>query len=132
VLLRDRVDPPRISAINLAEVLDVLARHQGWPAGEVEEKLRWLSLGGLQVVAVDEPVGLWAGRLHADHYDRARRPLSLADCAALATALARGQRLATSDPALIAAARAEGCAVVALPDTRGQRPAVGESTGVDG
>jgi PIN domain nuclease of toxin-antitoxin system len=126
------VDPPQISAINLAEVLDVLVRHQGWPAEEVEEKFRWLTLGGLQVIAVDEPVGLTAGRLHADNYDRRRRPLSLADCAALATALARGQRLATSDPALIAAARSEGCAVIALQDSRGQRPAVGESTGVDG
>lgn len=126
------MDPPQISAIHLAEVLDVLVRHQGWPADEVEEKLRWLTLGGLGVVAVDESLGLGAGRLHADHYHRSQRALSLADCAALATALALGRRLATSDPALIAAAHSEGCAAIALPDSRGQRPAVGESTGADG
>ena len=130
-LLRDAVDRPSISAINLAEVLDVLVRHQGWPAGEVEEKLRWLTLGGLEVVAVDEPVGLSAGRLHAHHYHRTRRPLSLADCAALATALSLGQRLATSDPALLVAAGDEGCRVIALPDARGRRPSVGESLGSD-
>ena len=110
-------------------MLDVLVRHQGWPPDEVEEKLRWLTLGGLQVVAVDELVGLSAGRLHAHHYHRTRRPLSLADCVALATALALGQRLATSDPALIAAGGDEGCQMIALPDARGQRPSVGESIG---
>jgi predicted nucleic acid-binding protein len=57
-----------------------------------------------------------------------RRPLSLADCVALATALALGQRLATSDPALIATARDETCDVVALLDARGRRPAAGDGT----
>ena len=121
-LLRDAVDPPRISAINLAEVLDVLVRHQGWPADEIDEKLRWLMLGGLGIVAVDESIGLSAGRLHARHYHRTRRPLSLADCVALASALGSGVRLATSDPALIAAAVDEGCPVMALADARGRRP----------
>lgn len=122
------MDPPQISAINVAEVLDVLVRHRAWPAEEVEEKLRWLTLGGLRVVAVDESFGLGAGRLHAEHYHRLERALSLADCTALATALGLGQRLATSDPALITAAQSEGCAVIALPDSRGHRPAVGERT----
>jgi PIN domain nuclease of toxin-antitoxin system len=131
-LLRDSVDRPSISAINLAEVLDVLVRHQGWSAGEVEEKLRWLTLGGLEVVSVDEAAGLSAGRLHARHHHRTRSALSLADCAALATALGLGQRLATSDPALLVAAGDEGCRVIALPDARGRRPPVGDSIGPDG
>jgi uncharacterized protein with PIN domain len=126
-LLRDEADRPRISAVNLAEVLDVLARHQGWPVAEVEEKLRWLTLGGLAIVAVDEPIGLSAGRLHAAHYHRVRRPLSLADCVALATALAVRERLATSDPALIATASDEACGVIVLPDARGRRPSDGDS-----
>ncbi len=100
----------------------MLVRHQGWPADEVEEKLRWLTLGGLTVVPVDEVVGLAAGRLHAAHYHRTQRPISLADCVALAIASAVGSRLATSDPALIATARETGCAVVPLPDARGRRP----------
>jgi len=121
-LLRDRDDPPRISAVNLGEVLDVLVRHKGFSVEEVTEKLAWLAVGGLEVVAVDEPIGLLAGELHARHHDRATRAVSLADCLALATALALGQRLATSDPPLLEMARGEGCEVVALPDARGRRP----------
>jgi PIN domain nuclease of toxin-antitoxin system len=110
-----------VSASNFAEVLDVLVRLQGWPAEDVEEKLRWLTVGGLRVVALDAPLALSAGRLHARHYHRSRRPVSLVDCAALATALALHERLATSDPALLAAAADEGCGVIALPDARGNR-----------
>lgn len=121
-LLRDRNDPARISAANLAEALDVLVRHQGWSVDEVEEKLRWLAIGGLSVVHVDEPIALRAGRLHARHYHRTRRPLSLADCIALATAVDVGESLATSDPALLAAAGEEGCPTIALLDAQGRRP----------
>jgi predicted nucleic acid-binding protein len=97
----------------------VLVRHQGWPVDDVEERLFWLRLGGMDVVPVDEAIGLCAGRLHAQHYHREQRPLSMADCVALATSLAQGDRLATSDPALIAAASDEGCETVALPDSAG-------------
>jgi len=130
-LLRDRDEAARISAVNVSEVLDVLVRHQGWPADAVEEKVRWLTAGGLQVVVVDEAVALRAGRLHARHYHRTRRPLSLADCIALATAMSLGQRLATSDPALLAGAAEEGCRYTALVDARGQRASVaaGPDTG---
>jgi uncharacterized protein with PIN domain len=124
-LLRDRDEAARISAVNVSEVLDVLVRHQGWPADAVEEKVRWLTAGGLQVVVVGEAVALRAGRLHARHYHRTRRPLSLADCIALATSLSLGERLATSNPALLAAAADEGCPCTALPDARGQRASVG-------
>jgi uncharacterized protein with PIN domain len=125
-LLRNAADAPRVSAVNLAEILDVLIRHQGWPAADVEEKLRWLTLGGLEVVVLDERIALSAGRIHARHYHRTRRPLSLADCTALASALALGQRLATSDPALMAAAADEGCETIALLDSRGRRPTAAE------
>ena len=124
VLLRDSGEAACISAVNVGEVLDVLIRHQGWPAEDVEEKIRWLVLGGLRIVAADEAVGLLAGRLHARHYHRTRRPLSLADCIALATAMSLGQRLATSDPALLGAAADEGCPYGALLDARGQRASV--------
>ena len=130
-LLRDRDDAACISAVNVSEVLDVLIRHQGWLPDGIEEKVRWLTLGGLQIVAADEAVGLLAGRLHARHYHRTRRPLSLADCIALATAMSLGQRLATSDPALLAGAAEEGCRYTALVDARGQRASVaaGPDTG---
>jgi len=106
----------------VAEVIDVLCRLRGRTPGEVVEKLDWLAAGGLHVAAVDDAIGREAGRLHAAHYDRVRRPLSLADCLALATALTLGDTLATADAPLADAARAEGCSVVALPDSQGRRP----------
>jgi PIN domain nuclease of toxin-antitoxin system len=114
VLLRDTVDPPRITAVNIAEVLDVLVRHQGWSIDEVSEKVSWLVVGGLEVLAVDEAIGLRAGELHARHYHRTKRPLSLADCVALSMCLVLDQRLATADAALLTAAQEEGCTVVVL------------------
>jgi PIN domain nuclease of toxin-antitoxin system len=119
--MRDGSDRTSISAVNLAEVLDVLVRHQGLPVEEVEERLFWLRLGGVDVRPVDEAIGLAAGRLHAAHYHRERQPLSLADCVALATALAANDRLATSAPALIRTAKTENCPVHPLPDSTGRR-----------
>ena len=81
-----------------------------------------LESGGLHIAAVDADIGITAGELHARHYDRKTSPLSMADCVALATSLSLAQPLATSDPALAAAARLEGAAVIALPDARGRRP----------
>ena len=121
-LLRDPSDATSISAVNLAETLDVLVRVQGWPADQIEQRIRWLTIGGLAVVPVDELIALEAGRLHAQHYHRSRRPLSLADCVALATAHALGMPLATSDPHLAQTAMEIGVALVALPDARGRRP----------
>lgn len=121
-LLRDREDRAAISAANVGEVIDVLVRLRSRTFAEVAEKLDWLVAGGLEVVAVDESVGRMAGRIRADHYDRRRRPISLADCIALATARALDEPLATSDPALIEVARLEGAMVAGLPDSRGRLP----------
>lgn len=121
-LLRDRHDPPVISAINLTEVIDVSTRILGHPADDVLERIDWLLAGGLGVVAVDEELGRTAGRSRARFYDRRSSALSIADCVCLATALRLGQRLATADPALATTARALGVEVIALPDSRGTRP----------
>jgi PIN domain nuclease of toxin-antitoxin system len=121
-LLRDAGDHPSISAVNVAETLDVMVRMKGRTAEEVDEKLDWLEGAGLVVVAIDGTLARAAGRLRAKHYVRSQRPVSLADCVALATALAIGGRLATSDGPLAAVARSEGCTLVALPDSRGVRP----------
>jgi predicted nucleic acid-binding protein len=121
-LLRDTTDRPRVSSLNLAEVFDVLVRLQGWPVADVTEKIDWLLAGGLAVVAVDEEIGRNAGLLRARLYDRVNAPLSAADCVALATAAALGDTLATSDPPLADAARAEGVRVIGLRDRRGVRP----------
>lgn len=121
-LLRDPDGACAATAVNVAETLDVLVRHMGFDPDDVEEKLRWLTLGGLAILDVDEAIGIEAGRLHAVHYHRTRRPLSLADCVALAASLVRSEPLATSDPALAATARDVGVSVVGLLDARGHRP----------
>ena len=121
-LLRDPVDRPQTSTLSLAEVMDVLVRHRGRSIEEVTEKLDWLAVGGLEEVPVDRRTALRAGALRARHYDRWTCPVSLADCVALAVALNTRASLATSDPALARAARRDGVAVVALPDSRGMKP----------
>ena len=77
---------------------------------------------GMRIVPVDESLAGRAGELRARHHRRGVSDVSLADCTALATSVSLDTPLATSDPALAAAARSEGCAVVALPDARGVRP----------
>ena len=76
-------------------------------------------VGGLRVEPVTERLGFTAGRLRTRHYDRERRAISIANCIALALALDLGDRLATSDAALLETARAEDCRVIALPDSLG-------------
>ncbi len=115
-LIRDESDPAVISAVNVAELLDVLIR-RGRPAPDVAEKLGWLLAGGLAVVSVDEAVGRSAGLIRAEDYHRVRRPLSLADCVALATAVARNDTLATADRPLSDAAKGRGVKVVRLPNS---------------
>lgn len=121
-MLRDQAQPATISAVNLAEVIDVMTRIYGRTPVFAREALVLLESGGLQIAAVDAEIGIGSGELHARHYHRKASPLSMADCIALATSLSLAQPLATSDPALAAAARRESAAVIALPDARGRRP----------
>jgi hypothetical protein len=58
-------------------------------------------MGGLENVSAGEEVAHAAGRLCARYYHRARRPLSMADCLAPATAAEVRERLASPDPALV-------------------------------
>jgi predicted nucleic acid-binding protein len=122
MILGDRDDVPAIASIGLAEVIDVLVRVRGRTHAEVSEKVDWLRAGGLVVEPADEAIGREAGRLRALHYSRRDRPVSLADCVTLATALVHGAVLATSDPALATVARLEGLPLRPLPDSRGRAP----------
>lgn len=122
--LRDPTSPARISATNLGEVVDILIRLHGIRNDAVIEKIQWLSIGGLVVDDVDDRIGLLAGGIRARSYHRSAIRVSLADCVALATALVHGERLATADAHLLRAAVAEGCAVAALPDSKGRRSVV--------
>ena len=129
-LLRGRDGPPRTSAANVAEIVDVLVRFRSQEIEPVEERLDWLVAGGLEVIAVDDGIARRAGVVRSRHYHARQRPISLADCLALATALALDDVLATSDPHLLDTAIAEGCRVRALPDSRGVTHATAPSPGV--
>lgn len=121
VILRDP-EGPALSALNLAEVVDVMLRIFQRRLEPTLDALAFLEHAGLRIVAVDAATGLAAGALHARHYDRQRSPLSMADCVALGTAVQLNEPLATSDPPLARAASAENVTVVALPDSQGRRP----------
>ena len=120
--MRDESSQSRISAVNLAEIVDVLTRIFGSPLDEVLASVALLESGGLNVAEVDRSIGVDAGKLHSRHYDRSSSPLSMADCVALATASSFGDRLATSDEPLAKAAAAEKVHTISLPDSVGRRP----------
>jgi PIN domain nuclease of toxin-antitoxin system len=111
-----------VSALNVAEVMDQLVRVHGRDADDVHADLALLAEAGMYVLPVDAESALLAGRLRSLHYHRERRPVSLADCIAAATALRSHRSLATSDPDLAAMLRVEGGTVHALPDSAGRRP----------
>lgn len=132
-LLLSRPDPGSVLAVNLgqavaavrrilAEVVDRLIRMGGWDAVALRQRVNWLIAGGLEVEPVWVPIARRAGRLRAEHYQRTDRPLSVSDCICLATAIQLGGQLATTDSVLAATARSLGVAVVALPNSAGQRP----------
>jgi uncharacterized protein with PIN domain len=129
-LLRGAEGIPRVSAANIAEVVDVLARLRNQPVAAIVERLDWLAAGGLEVIAVDDRVARAAGALRARRYRTRDLPISLADCLALATALEVEDVLATADPHLLEAAVAEGCRVRALPDSSGRRHPLPPAGGV--
>lgn len=120
--LRSNDDRARMSAVNLAEVLDRLIRVAGQPEQQVVERVEWLVSGGMEVVPADDSTGRLAGLLRARHYHHREAAVSVADCITLATAIGLRQRLATADPALAAVARKTGVDLVPLPDARGRTP----------
>jgi uncharacterized protein with PIN domain len=120
-LLRD--DECFVAIVNLAECVDVLSRIHGLAENEIRRVIDPLILGGAVSTVVSQDRNAWtAASLRSRHYDRKTSPLSLADCFLLAHALDRECLIATSDGPLATAARAEGVAVVALPDSAGARP----------
>lgn len=122
-ILRERESISMMSALSIAETADVIIRRLGRRVEVAHERLNWLAAAGVEVMPVDEDVARLAGILRARHWDRDRRPVSMADCVVLATGMLQGEPIATADAALIGAARAEGHPVVVLPDSRGNRQA---------
>ncbi len=111
-----------ITAVNLAEALDVVTRRRGIPAAELHRVVDPLTESLLPVVGVDERTAWRAAEIRARHYDRRDSALSLADCFLLARATPGADKVATSDVPVARAARAEGVGVVALADSDGRPP----------
>jgi len=107
-----------ITTINRAEVIDLLARRGGRP----DEIAADLDMLDLHVIDVDRRLGDLAGRVRATHYHRADRPVSLADCIAVAAAQTAGTALATSDRALADVADRIGVPVTPIANSQGIRP----------
>ena len=116
-----RSEDAAVSAVNLAEAVDVVQRVHGDSPAETRAILEPITATALRVRAVAEADAWRAAELRSRHYRRRSSELSLADCFLLAAAR-DGESIATSDPAVAAAARAEGVDVVALPDSAGRRP----------
>jgi PIN domain nuclease of toxin-antitoxin system len=107
-----------MSTLNRAEVIDRLGR-SGSPSADVIAAIEILEI---DFADVDTAIADRAAALRSKHYHRTNRPVSLADCVALATAKGDGLQLATSDQDLAAMADDEGVAVVAVANSRGVRP----------
>jgi predicted nucleic acid-binding protein len=103
-----------IATANLIEALDVSHRTYDLPIVRAMDVLEPLFEGPLTPVPLDLPISRRAAEIRARHYHRSRRPISLADAVLIASAR-RGDRIATADPDVLAVARAEKLAPIALP-----------------
>jgi PIN domain nuclease of toxin-antitoxin system len=103
-----------ITAVNLAEALDVLQRVQGVSRERLEELTAPLVGERMALMTIDERIARDAADIRARRYHRTRSPLSLADCILLA-ATGESDALATADGPLIRAAEAENRRVTVLP-----------------
>jgi predicted nucleic acid-binding protein len=102
-----------VATANLAEALDVSERIHGLAITRALELLEPLFDGLMAVRSLDLLVTCRAAELRARHYHRSTRPISLADAVLLASARS-GDRIATADPDVLAVARAEHLASLAL------------------
>jgi predicted nucleic acid-binding protein len=110
-----------VTVVNLAEAIDVTRRVHSVTPDALRAAIEPLVGEVLTVLGQSEGDAWRAADLRARYYDRARRPLSLADCFLVAAA-GSDDEIATSDPPLAQMAREEAIAVVALPDSTGFRP----------
>ena len=104
-----------VTAANLAETLDVSQRVHGLAIPRAMEVLDPLLQGPLGVIPLDAEIARSAAEMHAGHYHRSTRPISLADAVLLASARS-GDRIATADPDVLAIADAEDVETVVLPE----------------
>jgi predicted nucleic acid-binding protein len=102
-----------ITAVNLAETLDVLQRVQKIPRERLDAVTMPLVRDRIELIPVDESIARDAADIRARHYHRTRTPISLADCVLTAAAKSAGA-IATADKPLVRVASAEGVQVKEL------------------
>jgi PIN domain nuclease of toxin-antitoxin system len=112
------IDQCTMNVLNRAEVIDQLTR-RGALSDVVGAELDTLGISfePLSIELADQ-----AGQLRSQHYHRSQRPLSMADCVALATAMELGSSLATSDVHLATTCVEVGCPVVEIANSKGVYP----------
>ena len=104
-----------VATANLVEVLDVSQRVHGLPISRALELIDPLFEAALEAVPLDLEIAHRAAVIRAHHYHRASRPISLADAVLIASAKP-DDRIATSDPDVLAVAQAEKLESITLPE----------------
>jgi uncharacterized protein with PIN domain len=110
-----------VPAPNLAEAADRLGRIHGIAIERTRSAVELLEQSSDLRIRAAERFHAWrAAELRLAHYHRTRCPLSLGDCLLLAMT-GEQERLATSDPHVLAIADMERIARIALEDSQGRR-----------
>ncbi|MBI2684247.1 MAG: PIN domain-containing protein [Actinobacteria bacterium] len=109
-----RAGDTAMTPVNVAEVSDFLIRRAGASAERSRAILQTIIPDPVRLLTVGLDQVHRTGMLRATHYDRSRRPVSLADCVLLASC-GPHDRIATADHALLGVAKAAGIGAVALP-----------------
>ena len=127
---RQRADARRqiaghaVCALNAAEVVNIVARavSAAEPGQVVDGCQLWIEAGLRSYLSTGRaPIG--PRSCDPIHYHRTRAPSRCADCGSdRAWPSSSVTELVTSDPAMIRVARAEGIAVLPVPDSSGRTP----------
>jgi PIN domain nuclease of toxin-antitoxin system len=107
-----------MTATNVAEVFDVVARKAGIDHTRIADVVEPLFEGPLALVPVDLALARRAAEVRTEHYHRKRRSLSLADATLLA-APRSGDKIATSDSRVLTVAAELGIETIELPPSSG-------------
>jgi predicted nucleic acid-binding protein len=106
-----------ITATNLAEVYDSVARRFGVPHTDIADVVEPLIEGPLKPIAVDVGLARRAAEIRSVHYHRKHQSLSLADATLLA-APGPADKIASSDATVLAVAAELGIETIELPPSR--------------
>jgi PIN domain nuclease of toxin-antitoxin system len=111
-----------MSSVNYCEVVDHLLRVVGVDRDWIDVQMAPVVHSSLDIIAMHANTAARAAQVRARFYDSQRRPISLADSFAIATALALRAPLATSDRLVTEILRELDHDVVPLPNSRGEWP----------